>query len=117
MWMFLLMLLQTSMLVGGQVLLKLGMQDMGEFLWTWDYILHNVLLNGWLLLGVLLLIAANVFWLWLLKMYPFSIIYPLTSIGFVFGMLCSVLIFHEPVHAMQWVGVILVMAGCYFIAK
>ena len=56
------------MLVGGQVLLKLGMQDMGEFLWTWDYILHNVLLNGWLLLGVLLLIAANVFWLWLLKM-------------------------------------------------
>ena len=115
--MILLMLLQTAMLVFGQVFLKLGMRDMGAWQWTWSYIWHEVIINAWLMLGVLLLIAANLFWLWLLDKYPFSQIYPLTSLGFVFGMLSGLFIFHEHVGAMQWVGVAMVMLGCYFIAK
>ena len=115
--MILLMLLQTAMLVFGQVFLKLGMRDMGAWQWTWSYIWHEVIINAWLMLGLLLLIAANLFWLWLLDKYPFSQIYPLTSLGFVFGMLSGLFIFHENVGAMQWVGVAMVMHGCYFIAK
>lgn len=114
--MILLMLFQTSMLVGGQVFFKLGMQGIDSIIWSWDFILHQILLNVWLLIGVLFLIGANLFWLWLLKMYPFSVIYPLTSLGFVFGMLSGMLIFHETVTLTQWIGVIMVMGGCYFIA-
>ena len=115
--MILLMLLQTARLVFGQVFLKLAMRDMGEWQWTGHYIWHEVILNFWLMLGVLLLIGANLFWLWLLNKYPFSQIYPLTSLGFVFGMLSGLFIFHEQVGYMQWIGVVMVMLGCYFIAK
>lgn len=115
--MILLMLLQTAMLVFGQVFLKLGMRDMGAWQWQWNYIWHEVVLNGWLLIGLVLLVGANLFWLWLLDKFPFSQIYPLTSLGFVFGMLSGVFIFHETVGVMQWVGVMMVMLGCYFIAK
>lgn len=115
--MILLMLLQTAMLVLGQVALKLGMADMPSWQWKWSYIWHEVILNAWLMLAVLLLIAANLFWMWLLDKYPFSQIYPLTSLGFVFGMLSGMFIFHESVGYMQWIGVVMVMMGCYFIAK
>lgn len=115
--MILWMLLQTAMLVFGQVFLKLAMRDMDAWQWSWSYIWHQVILNGWMMIGIVLLIAANVFWLWLLNKYPFSQIYPLTSLGFIFGMLSGMMIFHESVNYMQWIGVVMVMAGCYFIAK
>ena len=115
--MILWMLLQTAMLVLGQVMMKLGMAKMPQWEWSWSYIWHQVILNGWLMLAIVLLIAANLFWLWLLNKYPFSQIYPLTSLGFVFGMLFGVFIFHESVGYMQWMGVLMVIVGCYFIAK
>lgn len=115
--MVLLMLLQTAMLVFGQVALKLGMRDMPAWQWNWHYIWHEVILNAWLMVAVVLLIAANLFWLWLLDKYPFSQIYPLTSLGFIFGMLSGLFIFHETVGYLQWIGVVMVMLGCYFIAK
>ena len=65
---------------------------------------------------VVFLVAANLFWLWLLKMFPFSLIYPLTSLGFIFGMLSGMFIFHETVTFTQWIGAFMVMGGCYFIA-
>lgn len=111
------MLLQTAMLVLGQVFLKLGMRDMGEWQWTCSYIWHEVILNIWMMLAVVFLIGANLFWMWLLNKYPFSQIYPLTSLGFVFGMLSGTFIFHETVGYMQWIGVLMVILGCYFIAK
>lgn len=115
--MIILMLLQTAMLVLGQVFLKLGMRDMGEWQWTCSYIWHEVILNIWMMLAVVFLIGANLFWMWLLNKYPFSQIYPLTSLGFVFGMLSGIFIFHETVGYMQWIGVLMVILGCYFIAK
>ena len=115
--MIILMLIQTAMLVLGQVFLKLGMRDMGEWQWTGSFIWHEAILNIWMMLAVVFLIGANLFWMWLLNKYPFSQIYPLTSLGFVFGMLSGVFIFHESVGYMQWIGVLMVILGCYFIAK
>ena len=110
------MLLQTAMLAGGQVLLKLGMNDMDPFTWKWHYILHQVLMNGYFLIGLVLLIGANLYWLWLLKVYPFSIIYPLTSLGFALGMLAGLVVFGETVTLIQWLGVVVITAGCFMIA-
>ena len=115
--MILLMLFQTAMLVLGQVALKLGMRTMPDWQWSWSFLWHEVLLNAWLMAAIILLVAANLFWLWLLNKYPFSQIYHLTSLGFVFGMLSGVFIFHESVGYLQWLGVVMVMLGCYFIAK
>ena len=69
------------------------------------------------MVAVVLLVAANLFWLWLLDKYPFSQIYPLTSLGFLFGMLSGLFIFHETVGYLQWIGAVMIILGCYFIAK
>lgn len=113
---FLLVLVQSLMMMFGQICLKLAMKEI-DFSWTWACIGHQVLPNMWLWAAVVLLVAANLFWLWLLKEYPFSIIYPLTSLGFVFGMVSGVMVLHETVNPMQWVGVVMVLAGCFFIAN
>lgn len=113
----LLVLLQTAMMVAGQVMLKLGLIRMGDFAWTRACIVDGVLLNAWMWGAVILLVAANLFWLYLLKFYPYSVAYPLTSVGFVMALVTGLFIFHEPVTAVQWAGAMLVMIGCYLIAK
>jgi undecaprenyl phosphate-alpha-L-ara4N flippase subunit ArnE len=114
--MILLMLLQTAMLAFSQVALKLAMKGL-TWEWSWSFIWHHVLTNAWLMFAIFLMIAANLFWLWLLNKYPFSQIYPLTSLGFIFGILAGLFIFHEQVGYMQWIGVAMVITGCMFIAK
>ena len=49
--MVLLMLLQTAMLVLGQVALKLAMRDLPEWQWSWSYIWNEVILNFWMMIG------------------------------------------------------------------
>ena len=114
--MILLMLLQTAMLAFSQVALKLGMEGM-KWEWSWSFIWHHVILNAWLMIAVALMIGANLFWLWMLHKYPLSQVYPLTSLGFIFGMLSGWLIFHEQVGYLQWFGVMLVIIGCICIAR
>ena len=103
--------LQAALMVLGQLLLKLGMQHVHDFTWTWTCILHQILLNWGLISGVVLLVATNLLWMYMLKIYPFSIIYPLTSVGFVLGMLVGMLFFNETVVWSQWIGVMLIMGG------
>ena len=43
--------------------------------------------------------------------------YPMVSLSYVFGMIAAIVFFHEPVSYVKWLGVLLIMAGCYFIAK
>ncbi|MBQ8099874.1 MAG: EamA family transporter [Paludibacteraceae bacterium] len=109
--------IQAASMVGGQMLLKLGMQRIPAFSWTWHCILHDVLLNYWLIIGVILLVGTNLLWLYMLKIYPFSVIYPLTSIGFALGMIGGMLLFGESVVWTQWIGVVLIMGGCYLIVR
>ena len=101
----------------GQMFLKLGMQQVQNFVWTWHCIWHQIILNWGIMVGILFIIATNLLWLYMLKVYAFSVIYPLTSIGFVIGMLAGMVFFKETVVWTQWIGVLLIMGGCWFIVK
>lgn len=114
---FLYMFVQTAMMAFGQVWFKIGLQRFDDFTWTWSSLVHTVFLNGYMLLGLSVLVIANVLWLYFLKIFPFSIIYPLTSLGFVIGMLAGMLILGETVVWSQWFGVCLILAGCFFIVR
>jgi drug/metabolite transporter (DMT)-like permease len=43
--------------------------------------------------------------------------YPLVSLSYVFGMIAAIVFFHETVDIVKWLGVLLIMAGCYLIAR
>src|SRR6266699_673206 len=67
--------------------------------------------NPKILLGVLLETIFFVFLLALLKRHDVSLIWPLTSLGFVLTALSARFILHEQVTAARWIGVALIMAG------
>ena len=115
-YLFLFMLVQQAASVAGQLLLKMGMAAESPFTCTWRNVGH-LFLNWYLQSGLWLLIGANVFWLWLLNKYAFSLVYPLTSLGFVFSVISGMIVFREHVAPIHWIGVLLIMAGCLCIAR
>ena len=43
--------------------------------------------------------------------------YPMVSLSYVFGLIAAVIFFHESVDLEKWVGVALIIGGCWLIAK
>lgn len=107
---------QSAFLCGGQVLLKLGLAASGPFSWSWSFF-KSQLTNWWFLFCGLSFGVATVLWLYILKHFPFSIAYPLSCLSYAFGMVAAILVFHEQVNWVQWLGVFLVMTGCVLIAR
>lgn len=110
-------IVQAAALAGGQVLLKVALSHMEKAAWTWQYVLHSWVLNGWLALAGVSFAGAGVLWMYLLKHYPFSVAYPLSSMAYVFGMIAAMVVFKENIPVTHWVGVLLILLGCYFVAK
>lgn len=76
------------------------------------------LLRQFYMIGSGLCFAATAFcWLYMLKRYPFSMVYPMLSLAYVMGMLAAVVFFHEQIPLTRWIGIALIMAGCVLIAK
>lgn len=117
MWiMLLLVLLQTLFLAGGQVFLKLAMVKMPSFSFTAEYF-KILLTNWWFLACGISFGVATVLWLYILKHYPFSQAYPLTAIGYIFGMVAALLVFGEQIPVARWIGVVLIVLGCALIMR
>lgn len=108
--------LQTLFLAGGQAFLKLAVEKMSKFEWTWVYF-KTVLTNRWLMACGVCFSVSTVLWLYILKKFPFSQAYPLTSLSFVFGMIAAWLVFGESIPFSRWIGLILVVLGCFLIMK
>lgn len=109
-------LLQCLLLSSGQVFLKLAMVRMRSFEWSWRW--FGELATNWHLAACgATMGGATVLWLYILRHFPFSQAYPFTSLSFVFGMLAAVWVFGEQVSAVRWIGVALIVAGVFLIAK
>ena len=109
-------IVQCVLLVSGQVLLKLALQAMGKFEATARFFVSQ--LTNWRWLGCgLSYLAASLLWMYIVKNYPFSQSYPMISVSYVLGMIAAIVVFHEDVSATRWIGVFLIMAGCFLIAK
>lgn len=108
--------IQTAFLAGGQVLLKLAMAQLPKFSWTWSYF-KAVVTDWWLAACGASFGIATVLWLYILKHFPFSQAYPLTALGYIFGMIAAIIVFGEHVPFARWIGVVLIVAGCFFIMK
>lgn len=108
---------QSFLMCGSQSLFKVAAEKIGPFSWTWAFFRDGIFTNWILLASGICGIAGLLEWLYMLRSYPFSIVYPLSSLSFLFGMVIAVLFFHETVVWSQWVGVLLILAGCGLIVK
>ena len=114
--MLILVCVQTIFLSGGQVLLKKAMVQLPAFSWSWCYF-RAVLTDWWLLACGLSFGVAMVLWLYILKHFPFSQAYPLTALGYVFGMVAALAVFGEQIPPLRWLGVALIVLGCMFVMR
>ena len=109
-------LIQSALLAMGQVMLKFGLLKMEPFGWNLAF-WRSALVNWQFALCGLLYGAGTILWFYIIKHFPFSMAYPMVSLSYVFGMIAAMLVFHEEVSLVKWAGILLIMAGCYLIAK
>lgn len=107
---------QSALLALGQVLLKLGLQKMEPFGWNLVF-WRSALLNWQFAVSGICFGIASVLWMYIIKHFPLSVAYPMVSLSYVFGLIAAMFFFHEEVNAYKWIGVCLIMLGCYVIAK
>lgn len=109
-------LIQSLLLVSGQVFLKFGLNHMAPFGWNWTF-WKSVLANWQFALCGISFGAASLLWMYIVKNFPFSMSYPMVSLSYVLGMFAAIIFFHESVDIYKWLGVLLIMAGCVLIAR
>ncbi|MBO4761746.1 MAG: EamA family transporter [Bacteroidales bacterium] len=108
--------IQSALLAAGQVFLKFALGRMLPFSWTSAF-WKSVFVNWQFAACGLCYGAASLLWFYIVKHFPLSSAYPMVSLSFVFGMFAAMIFFHEPVGLAKWLGVLLIIVGCYFIAK
>jgi drug/metabolite transporter (DMT)-like permease len=104
----------------GVVFLSAGLKEIGDVqrlsLGEIGRIVKRGVTNSKILLGVLLETIFFAFLLVLLKQNDVSLIWPLTSLGFVLTALSARFILHEQVTATRWAGVALIVIGAALVS-
>lgn len=109
-------LVQSALLALGQVLLKFGLLRMEPFGWNMAF-WCSALINWQFAASGVCFGCASILWMYIIKHYPLSMAYPLVSLSYVFGLVAAMCFFHEQVDTGKWIGVFMIMLGCYIIAK
>lgn len=106
--------IQSVFLAGAQLLLKLGLNKVDAFSMSWNYFKGYV---SWqMILAIVMFIVALILWLYMLKNFKLSLVYPLTSISYIFTLILAVIFLKETVSWISFVGVVLIMAGVGLLA-
>lgn len=109
-------IIQSLLLTGGQVLMKYGLTEVGDFSFTWRY--FGRLFTNWQFACCGICFAVgSVLWMYIIKTFPFSMAYPMVSLSYVMGMFAAMFFFHEQIPLIRWVGVLLILTGCVMIAR
>jgi drug/metabolite transporter (DMT)-like permease len=107
--------LSTALLVVNQIFLKIWVQKNNIEVWPLNFNFFKSLLSLEILISVLSIGASGFLWLSLLKKIEFSVIYPLISISYIFGLLAAIFIFKESIPIIRWLGVFFIIVGVVFI--
>ncbi len=111
---YLLLLVNVLLLVGGQMLWKVGAASIES--WSFNTIIFLVK-SPFFIGGGLLYVVATFIWMYIITKLPFSVAYPLQSLSYVIGVLAAYFYFKENVDVSQWIGVCVIVVGVYLIAK
>ena len=108
-------IIQSAFLALAQYFMKMGMDRVVDYSMSWTF--FRSLMNWQLVLALFLYIIGMVIYMFMLKHYELSVIYPLTSISYVFTMLLAMFFLGEAIPVIRWAGVFFVMLGVGMIAR
>ncbi|MFZ9035567.1 MAG: SMR family transporter [Francisellaceae bacterium] len=117
---WLLLLFGVSLNASAQLLLKFGVDRIGEFSFT----LANIWPIGWklatnyfIILGLSSYVISVIVWLMVLSRVPVGVAYPMVSIGYIITAIAGYFLFSEPLTLMRIAGIFVIILGVYLVAK
>jgi drug/metabolite transporter (DMT)-like permease len=120
MFTLLIALIAIVLLVGGQTLLKLGLNAIGGVsLFDGNPVgsLLGLLHTPWIVLGFACYGVSAILWLDVLSKLDFSLAFPLVSLTYVFSLVIGRFIFQETVGLDRILGVFLILGGLFFVVR
>jgi drug/metabolite transporter (DMT)-like permease len=115
-----LILLDVALNVVGQLSLKYGMSQFGNFsvsMETLPPVFVKAATNFHVLFGLLCYGLGFMVWLIVLAKAPVSYAYPLISLGYVFTALLARFVIGEPVTATRMTGILIICMGVFLVAR
>lgn len=98
----------------GQLFLKMGMSQVGDFAFTPEAILAvlpQVIFNPFIWLGMAGFVGGTIFWLAVLSRAPLSLAYPILALSYFVVVIEAWLILGEPLTWQLLLGVAIIFAG------
>jgi drug/metabolite transporter (DMT)-like permease len=120
MFTLLIALVAIVLLVGGQTMLKLGLNAIGGVsLFDGNPVgsLLGLLRTPWIVLGFVCYGVSAILWLDVLSKLDFSLAFPMVSLTYVFSLVIGRFIFHETVGLDRILGVFLILGGLFFVVR
>lgn len=115
-----LILLTVLMNAAAQLLLKEGMNRIGEFAFSWSNMMPIILKIAYsplIILGLFIYVFSVSVWLLVLSRVDASIAYPMTSLGYVVTAIVAYFMLHEQLSLTQMIGIVVIIIGVYLIAQ
>ena len=113
-------LVAILLLVSGQTLLKVGLNDIGGVsLFDGDPVgsLLGLFRTPWIILGFVCYGISAILWLDVLSKLDFSLAFPMVSLTYVFALLIGRFVFHETVGLERIMGVFFILTGLFFVIR
>jgi drug/metabolite transporter (DMT)-like permease len=106
----------TVFAAAGDSMLSHGMKQAGNISLSHLQNIILALLNPWVAVGILLLLAFFAAYMNALSWADLTYVLPATSLGYVLLALVAKLVLHEQVSPLRWLGIALISAGVGFVA-
>jgi len=91
----------------GMAFLKMGAGRLTRSIWSF--------LNTKLVLGVVLFLGSSVLYVAGIKGGQLSVLYPMVSLGYVWGLVWARIFFNEPLTKQKFAGLGLILLGVFFV--
>lgn len=114
---YLVVLLSTAFLVVNQICLKYWLTERNIVVWPINLYFLKGIFSIEILIAIISLVISGIIWLILLKRINFSVLYPMISLSYVFGILAAVFVFREHATVMRRAGLGLIMIGVFMVPK
>lgn len=116
-----LVLLSVILNVIGQILFKAGMNQIGNFSFSFTNLCpigFKLLTNLALMSGLFIYVISTAVWFLVLSRSDVSFAYPLLSIGYIFNSIAAYYFLHEHAFSpMRFIGTLTIMLGVILICK
>ena len=103
-----------------QISLKQGMRTIGHFAFSLENVLPigtRVMLNPYVIAGLLCYVVSVIVWLLALSRVEVSYAYPLLSVGYIIAAFAGQILFQEALTPVRWAGIAVICLGVFLVTR